>query len=104
MGAISIVVVGPVGLGLFANKHLEISNELWWQFAFHGDAPRFLRASVGILVVVTFFALSRLLKPSPPARISGTEADYSIVKDLVRASPDTSANLALLKRQILLVQ
>jgi len=97
VGAISIVVVGSIGLGLFANKHIEISNELWWQFAYHGDAPRFLRASVGILVVVTFFALSRLLKPSPPVRISGTEADYSIVKDLVRASPDTSANLALLK-------
>jgi phosphatidylglycerol lysyltransferase len=97
VGAISIVVVGSIGLGLFANQHLEISNELWWQFAFSGDAPRFMRATVGTLAVVTFFALRRLLKPSPPVRISGTAADYKIVKDLVRASPDTSANLALLE-------
>jgi phosphatidylglycerol lysyltransferase len=97
VGAILIVVVGSIGLGLFANKHLEISNELWWQFAFSGDAPRFMRATVGILVVVTFFALSRLLKPSSPKRVYGNEADYSIVRALVKASPDTSANLALLK-------
>jgi phosphatidylglycerol lysyltransferase len=94
--AISIVVVGSIGLGLFAHKHVEISKELWWQFTLSGNAPRFMRASVGILIVVTFFALSRLLKPGPPGGGLGKEADYSIVSAIVQASPDTCANLALL--------
>ncbi len=34
-------------LGLFAFKHVDYSHELWWQFELHGEASRFLRASVG---------------------------------------------------------
>ena len=41
-----------VWLGLFAFKHVDYSHELWWQFELHGDASRFLRASVGAAVVV----------------------------------------------------
>jgi len=93
--AISIVVVGSIGLGFFAYKHLEISNELWWQFAFTGDASRFMRASIGSLAVITLFALAKLLKPGSPQRDSENKIDCNAVSAIVKASPDTSANLAL---------
>jgi phosphatidylglycerol lysyltransferase len=41
IAAISIVVVGSIGLGLFAYKHVEVSSELWWHFTFSGHASRF---------------------------------------------------------------
>ena len=43
-------------LGMFAFKHVDYSHELWWQFELHGEASRFLRASVGAAVVVLLFA------------------------------------------------
>ncbi|HEX5338055.1 MAG TPA: lysylphosphatidylglycerol synthase domain-containing protein, partial [Gallionella sp.] len=39
----AIVVLGSTWLGFFSYKHVEYSSELWWQFALHGDASRFLR-------------------------------------------------------------
>ena len=35
------------GSDSFAFKHVEYSNELWWQFELHGEASRMLRATVG---------------------------------------------------------
>lgn len=95
IAAILIVVMGSIGLGLFAFKHLEFSNELWWQFAFEGDGPRFMRASVGISAVMVLIALNRLLRGGAPRRKPGFAIDPSTVRSIVAASPDTGANLAL---------
>jgi phosphatidylglycerol lysyltransferase len=38
---------------------------LWWQFTLDGDAPRFLRATVGGAVVVLIVGLAALLKLAP---------------------------------------
>jgi phosphatidylglycerol lysyltransferase len=56
-------------LGLFAYRHDTYSGQLWWRFALNGDAPRFLRASVGMGIVILLFALGRLLghRGPPPA-------------------------------------
>ena len=45
--AIAIVLLGSLWLGFFAYKHVEYSRDLWWHFTLFGNAPRFLRASVG---------------------------------------------------------
>jgi phosphatidylglycerol lysyltransferase len=95
VAAILIVVIGSTGLGLFAFKHLEFSNELWWQFTFGGDGPRFMRSSVGISAVMVFLALNRLLRGGAPQKKSGTAFDPSTLRSIVAASPDTCANLAL---------
>ncbi|MBN8935710.1 MAG: bifunctional lysylphosphatidylglycerol flippase/synthetase MprF, partial [Rhizobiales bacterium] len=42
-------------------------NDLWWHFAEHGDASRFLRASLAVGVMLGAVALMRLLRPVPPA-------------------------------------
>ena len=47
------MVVASVGLGLFAFRHVEYSSELWWRFEVEQDAPRFLRATVGVLVALS---------------------------------------------------
>ena len=49
--------------GLFAFKHVEYCDELWWRFALQADAPRFLRASVGATAGA---ARLRRRPPAPP--------------------------------------
>jgi phosphatidylglycerol lysyltransferase len=90
------VVASSVWLGLFSYKYVDYSKELWWRFAFDGDAPRFLRASAGAVIVVLLYGLARLLvparhRPAPPAY-----AELKIVENVVRNCPKTYAWLALL--------
>ncbi len=94
--AIALVLLGSTWLGLFAHKHVDYSHELWWRFAFRGDAPRFLRASVGALVVVMSFALRRLLRPAPAEPPAPGAAEIDRAAAVAATAPGTYAYLALL--------
>jgi len=87
---IALVLTCTVYLGLFAYQHVDYSTELWWQFAFAADAPRFLRATVGTVIVVMLFAAAKLLRPAPPEPADPDPAG------LATASPHSVASLALL--------
>jgi phosphatidylglycerol lysyltransferase len=94
--AIFMILVCSMWLGFFSYKHLEYSSELWWQFTLNGDAPRFLRATLGVSTIVVFFTLARLLRPVSPKHLPSQRQDLERVRSLVLSSPETSANLALL--------
>ena len=94
--AILVVIGGSVWLGMFAHKHAQYRNELWWQFALHADAPRFLRATVGAVAAVLAAGLLRLFRHAPPAVALPGPAELERAAALVSASPDVSAGLALL--------
>ncbi len=67
--AIAIVLLGSLWLGFFAYKNVDYSRELWWQFTLvHGNASRFLRASVAVTAV----ALVR--RAAPPDAAGGPRA------------------------------
>ena len=94
--AIALALVGTTWLGFFAFKHVEYSSDLWWTFELERNAPRFLRASVGVAAALAAFGLARLLRParrpvSPPAPEVIDEA-WSIAA----AAPDTQAQLVTL--------
>ena len=91
----AIVVLGSTWLGFFSYKHVEYSNELWWQFALHGDASRFLRSLVAIMVVVTGFTGYRLLTRTTLALALPTPAELDKAEAIVRHSSETAAHLAL---------
>ncbi|MGH8524473.1 MAG: lysylphosphatidylglycerol synthase domain-containing protein, partial [Gammaproteobacteria bacterium] len=44
VSALTAILAITIWLGLFNFKHLAYSHELWWQFAYDADLPRFLRA------------------------------------------------------------
>src|SRR5206468_9196221 len=61
----AVAVVGAsIGLGLFAFRHVEYTHDLWWRFEVDQDAPRFLRATVGVLVALAFVGARRLMRPA----------------------------------------
>ncbi|MBI3607414.1 MAG: bifunctional lysylphosphatidylglycerol flippase/synthetase MprF [Nitrospirae bacterium] len=94
--AILLVLVGSVWLGIFSYKHIEYSNELWWHFSLAGDAPRYLRATVGAIAVALVFALARLLRPTPPEPARPSPGDLARAVPLIEGSRSTLASLALL--------
>jgi phosphatidylglycerol lysyltransferase len=77
---------------------VEYSNELWWQFTFSGHAPRSLRALAGVSVSALVLALALLLRPHrrPPAAVTAGSVELEKALPIVRSSPESYANLALL--------
>ena len=100
--AIILAVGATFWLGLFAFKHVDYSGDLWWQFAVRGDAPRFLRASVGVTVLLLVVALQRLLRPAPARLDPPDAASLDRAAAVVHAARDVHANLALLGDKSLL--
>lgn len=94
--AVAMVLGATVWLGLFAYRHVEYRGDLWWRFAFHADAPRFLRAMMGIAAAGLMFGLARLLRTARPRVRAAAIASDSPVRSIVAASPDTGANLVFL--------
>jgi phosphatidylglycerol lysyltransferase len=102
----SLAVAGAVGasiwLGLFAFKHVAYSNELWWQFELHGEASRFLRASVGSAVAVLLFAVSRIMSPARHEAEDPTDADIEAAAPILATQTTASAYLVYLRDKALL--
>jgi len=94
--AVIAVLIATGWLGFFAFRQVAYANELWWQFALDGHAPRFLRASVGGLAVVAAFAFQRLLRPAIPEPELGIGAIPAEVPPLVLSSPRSLSHMALL--------
>jgi phosphatidylglycerol lysyltransferase len=100
--SMTVVALGTsIWLGFFVYQHVNYSNDLWWRFAVRGDAPRFLRATVGATAILLIVALHRMLTPVEEVTAVPVEDDETRekVKAIVRKSPDTSANLALIGRK-----
>lgn len=96
MSAIAFAVLSSLWLMFFSFKHVGYSNELWWRFTLDGDAPRAMRAAAGSATVILLYAFATLLHPvMKKAGIPGREERDRILS-IVRQSPRTYANLALL--------
>ena len=91
-----------IWLGLFAFRHVDYSHELWWQFEVHGEASRFLRASVGSAIVVLLFAVSRLLRHAAPEASEPTDADLADAASALAAQTSTFPYLVYLRDKTLL--
>ncbi len=82
-------------LGFFSTRHVEYSNQLWWDFAFDDDASRFLRALVGAAGVFVVVGLAQWLRPTKPRRHEAAPEPAEI-EAAVGHSALCSANLAFL--------
>jgi phosphatidylglycerol lysyltransferase len=95
LAAVAIVLGGSIWLGFFAYRNVGYSNDLWWDFAYHGDAPRFLRASLAAGVAALAIGLHALLQRTTPPRDRAGEPTDRLAA-IVAASPRADANLAFL--------
>ena len=94
--AVTVVLIAAasIWLGFFAFKKVDYSNDLWWHFAYHGDAPRFLRASLAVAVGATGFLIFLFTRATRP-RIARPAEVPDQIRALVRQSTNAESNLAL---------
>jgi phosphatidylglycerol lysyltransferase len=96
IAAILLVLISFAWLGFFSYKHVEYSQELWWHFSFLADAPRFLRASVGVGGVLLLFSIQRLLRPAPEEPDPPTIEEVEKAAVILTSETNSQGNLALL--------
>ena len=94
--AIGLAVITSIWIGFVAFRNVAYDGALWWEFTYHGDAPRFLRATVGVaitlLVALAYRLINRPASDSSPA----TAEDLQRARAVVGRSPSAQANLALI--------
>jgi phosphatidylglycerol lysyltransferase len=96
IAAIALTVTSTFWIGFFAYRHIEYAPELWWRFSFGGDAPRFLRATLGIAAVVLVFSARKLMRASPAAVSAPNNEDLLAAADVARAKGSPNGFLVLL--------
>lgn len=50
-----------IWIGIFAYSHVAYQNDLWWEFALHGGASRFLRASLAVSVILAVISFNSIM-------------------------------------------
>ncbi|GLK67092.1 bifunctional lysylphosphatidylglycerol flippase/synthetase MprF [Hansschlegelia plantiphila] len=95
IAAVAIVLGGSIWLGFFAYQDVDYSNDLWWDFAYRSDAPRFLRASLAACVAALAIGLHALLHRQGRPKAGAPEPTGRIAA-IVATSPRADSNLAFL--------
>lgn len=90
------VIIFSVWLGIFSYKNIAYADNLWWRFEFSAEAPRFLRATVGVVTFALLLALTRLFRPPRLKQAADAPVNREQIRAVVANSTNASANLALL--------
>ena len=102
MAAVIAVAVGMAGLLLFAYKHVEYRDSLWWHVDTSANASRSLRALVGAAGVLAGFGALRLLSPARVQPLTPSPDDLADAARIAARSSETEAWLAVLGDKALL--
>lgn len=94
--AIALAVGISIWIGLLTYRGVPYADKMWWDFAYHDDAPRFLRASIGVAVTALLMLAYEVLHR--PARIDDDIDATALTRasSILARSPNTEDRLALL--------
>src|ERR1700704_1597770 len=93
--SIAGVIVMAVWIGIVSHRSVSYSDQLWWTFALHGDAPRMLRASLAVIVLGSAYVLLNMLRPARPEPAVAGPGELARARTLIATSDATLANAAL---------
>lgn len=91
--AMLVVLAGAGTILFFVYRDVEYSHDLWWQFEFYGDAPRSLRAALGLAILATGASLFSLLRPAVHPPLPEGPDDLDRATAIVMAHDIADANL-----------
>lgn len=88
--ALSILaaVASILWLGFFAFRNVAYRDELWWTFVADEEAPRLLRASVGVATLVLALFAWRLIRPRARIRVRHDPAVLARVETIMAQAED----------------
>jgi phosphatidylglycerol lysyltransferase len=92
IAAIGLIVLGSIVLGVVS--YHGIPGEMFWEF--DQTAPRFLRATVGVVIVLIIFSTARLFRPARIRTPLPSAEDISRALQIVAHARDASAHLVAL--------
>ncbi len=93
MAAMLIIVAAAITVLLFAYREVDYSRELWWQFEFSEEAPRGLRAVLGLAIAAALIAIFSLLRPAVRRTPPSTADDLGRAIEVVMKQDNADANL-----------
>lgn len=91
--AIGTVLITALSVLLFAFQSVQYSDQLWWQFEFRGEAPRSLRALIGITLASGILSIWALLRPTPGKAQQPSDEEIARAVQIVMKQPKPEANL-----------
>lgn len=94
--AIGITVGISLWIGFLTYRGVSYSEALWWDFSYRGDAPRFLRASLGVAITALLLIAYELLHRPAQFNDSIEASDTLRAQAVANTSERTDAQLALL--------
>src|SRR5574344_863282 len=84
-----------IGIGFFSFHHVQYDDALWWKFALHGEASRFLRGAIAIVTLGASFLIFRGMRPNRSGKAPAlNDVSAGILDKVVNGSTDTNAFLA----------
>lgn len=89
------VITMAVWIGFVAYRRVDYSDELWWTFALDGDAPRMLRASLVVVVLLAAYLLLTMLRPAQPEPAVAGPDELARARTVIAKSHLTVCNAAL---------
>ncbi len=98
VAAIVVVLIAAGGLGLFAYQDVAYRDQLWWTFLTEQNAPRFLRAAVGVAALTLMVLAWRFTRPSQAAHSTAGAEDLARAAQILTTAEDATpeAQLAFL--------
>ncbi|BCP54764.1 hypothetical protein K32_33810 [Kaistia sp. 32K] len=100
--AIATVIVTALAVLLFVYSDVDYSNQLWWQFEFSEEAPRSLRALLGVVIAAGSIAAWSLLRPSKGKTGQPAPEEIADAVRILEAQPYPDANLVRMGDKTLL--
>ncbi|MCB1354306.1 MAG: bifunctional lysylphosphatidylglycerol flippase/synthetase MprF [Rhodobacteraceae bacterium] len=95
LAVVAMTLICITLIGFFAFRNVEYRNELWWVFTWHGDAPRFLRATLALAVVFFALGIDALVNRPMQSRVGQVDVPDAVRK-ILTTCPATHPNIALL--------
>ncbi|MDE2049972.1 MAG: bifunctional lysylphosphatidylglycerol flippase/synthetase MprF, partial [Gammaproteobacteria bacterium] len=95
VASIAGVIILSIWIGFLAYRRVPYSDQLWWTFALHANAPRMLRTSLAVIVLATAYFMLSLLRPARPEPAVASTEDLSRARAIISRSDNSLANAAL---------
>jgi phosphatidylglycerol lysyltransferase len=89
------VITLSIWIGFLVYRDVPYSDELWWTFALHANAPRMLRASLAVIVLATAYLMLNLLRPARPEPAVASMEDLARARAVIERCDNSLANAAL---------
>lgn len=96
IGLTAILVLSLTLVGFLAYRHVDYQSSLWWDFAWEGDAPRFLRATLALSIAAAAIAADAIINRPVPMRTAPGATIPDVVRSILASAPGTQPSVALL--------